>query len=73
MIEDDDLTDAMVGQQFRVVMEDCCVAGEFVATLASIDRQAERNGDLYVEALRFSNGVRLTEFLGVTLEPEAAR
>lgn len=51
------------GKTYKVVLEDCCINGEFTAKVTSI----LRDGD-YIERIAFSNGVILTEAHAVYFE-----
>lgn len=54
------------GQLYRVVFDDCCVAGSFVAVLGREDVW-NQEGSRGTSVLTFENGVRLSNLDGVQL------
>lgn len=53
-------TDVRVGGRYRCQFDDCCIAGEFEASVTSLDADDE-----FLYAVEFDNGVRLTETLAL--------
>ena len=61
------------GRRYTVTMDDCCIAGSFTAHLVEARHYTGVGSDL-VEALRFDNGVTLTQFgysIGFEEAPDA--
>lgn len=61
MAEPTEVKDLAGFRRYDVEFDDCCVTGAFTATITELDRD-----DDYVYDVRFDNGVRLTNCLGVT-------
>lgn len=63
----------VVGKEYKVEIEDCCVVGEFTSKLVKAQMYDDDNNpypaseDEYGTELFFENGVRLEKMGGVTL------
>lgn len=62
------MAEPVVGRRYSVSWDDCCVGGDFTATLVAtrIDPRYAIEPEEDVIELQFDNGVTLTEWLGVT-------
>lgn len=52
------------GNTYKVELNDCCIEGGFVSKLEVVRRDEDND----IEFVRFSNGVELTNTLGVAME-----
>jgi hypothetical protein len=64
------MDDLLVGREYKVTIDDCCVKGEFTAVLTWLVRSEE--GET-IDEIRFQNGVELTWMLDHAVKFEAVK